>query len=468
MVTIMPSVAQGKPSILLIIYLLVVFGYTFSLGFYYLPGFLVLTLAFLLLVAFFFLPQIFDNFEPFNFSQLLKFSLLISASLSLVCYGGLQQEKGALYNLSLFLLMLCVILIFSYFFEKPKADSPILEFKILNFEFVSDFVLRISDFVNHLLKYRFWLLIAIALILRIFMVFSSPNPQIDVFDILKNGPKALLQGQNPYSQTYNKIYIDAPANYFAYSPGSILAVLPFVAIFNDPRFAMISAEILTAILIYIVGKNELLALLFLFNPRFSFVTEQSWLDPLIPFFLLLFYYLYKIKEKESLALFIFGFIAVIKQSFIFFPVFLLKIIAGNLKKWLWPTAAVILTLVPFLLWNAHDLIYNVFTRYFVTVSERIPLTHRSLTLFSFWFEQFQKDIPSLILWIIPLLFLTVVFIKQQKQNWLIFFAGITVFHFALFFFSNAAFLNFYYLISQLILLTIVIYSKESNHESQTA
>jgi len=55
--------SQNKSSILLIIYFLVVFGYTFSLGFYYLPGFLVLTLAFLLLVAFFFFPQIFDNFE---------------------------------------------------------------------------------------------------------------------------------------------------------------------------------------------------------------------------------------------------------------------------------------------------------------------------------------------------------------------------------------------------------------------
>lgn len=450
--------SSGKIAVLLIVYLLVVFGYTFSLGFYYLPGFLILTLAFLLLLTFYFLPRLFDNFQSPDFSQLLKFTLLISASLSLVCYGGLQQEKGALYNLSLFLLMLCVILVFSYFFEKPKADSFVSGFR------VPAFVRRLPDYF---LRYRFWLLIATALVLRIFMVLSSPNPQIDVFDILKNGPKALLQGQNPYSQTYNKIYADSPPSYFAYPPGILVAVFPFAAFLDDPRFLFILAEILSAIVIYSILKKargnemaEIIPLIFLFNLRWSLVLEQSWIDSLAVFVFAAILFVQTQKHLQRLILPLATFLITAKQSFVILPLLVIKGFGLKIRESLISLALIAAIILPFFFWGPNDFVKRTITDYFAAFSQRIPLSHRSLSFNSLWFEQAKTDLPNAALIIVSLLFTTMVLLKQKKGGSQFILAS-TLLYFGIFMLSKMAFLNFYYFIAQMLLLTIVALLSES-------
>jgi len=449
--------SQNKSSILLIIYFLVVFGYTFSLGFYYLPGFLVLTLAFLLLVAFFFFPQIFDNFELLDFSQLLKFTLLISASLSLVCYGGLQQEKGALYNISLFLLMLSVLGVLSYFFS----------FNHLNFGFDLKFGFCHLNFSELFLKYRFPLLIIISLILRILIVTSSPNPQIDVFDILKNGPKALLQGQNPYSQTYNKIYVDSPSSYFAYPPGILLSVLPFTAFLGDPRYLFIFAEILSAIMIYSILKKakadkmaEIIPLIFLFNLRWSLVLEQSWIDSLAVFVFAAILFFQTQKQLQGLILPLTTFLITVKQSFIILPLLIIKSFGLKIREIIVSLALISAITLPFFLWGPNDFVKRTITDYFAAFSQRIPLSHRSLSFNSLWFEQTKTNLSNAGLIIVSLLFATAVLLKQKKGGSQFILAS-TLLYFGIFMFSKTAFLNFYYFIAQMLLLTIVALLSES-------
>lgn len=463
MIIVMLSDQQNNNvSILLIIYFLVVFGYTFSLGFYYLPGFLALTLAFLLLLAFYFLPRLFDNFQVSDFSQLLKFTLLISASLSLVAYGGLQQEKGALYNISLFLLMICVLGVLSYFWSLENWKLG----------FTWDLGFGHWDFLNFLKQYRFPLLILISLALRIFMVLSSPNPQIDVFDILKNGPKALLQGQNPYSQTYNKIYTDAPVSYFAYPPGILFSVFPFTAFLGDPRYLFILAEILSAIIIYSVLKKangdklaEIIPLIFLFNLRWSLVLEQSWIDTLAVFVFAAILFIQTQKQLQRLTLPLTVFLITIKQSFIILPFLVIKSFGLRIREILVSLALISTIVFPFFLWGPNDFIKRTITDYFAAFSQRIPLSHRSLSFNSLWFEQTKTDLPNPLLIIVSLLFSTTVFLKQKKGGGQFILAS-TLLYFGIFMFSKMAFLNFYYFIAQMLLLTIVALLSESTTKEE--
>lgn len=430
---------------LLLIYFLVTFGYSFSLGFYHLPSFILLIIAFLLLSLFYFFPTLFKNFQVQNPQPIFTFAIILSIALSLVAYGGLYQAKGTLFNLSLLLLAVSLLLSLIYLFQPP--NSPTSKSPISSNIFQYPLTL--------LLKYRFLIFLTIAFLLRLFMLISSPNPQIDVFDILKNGPRALTQGKNPYSMTFNKIYTDAPANYFAYTPGALVFTAPASILLDDPRFAMIMAEIGSAVLLFFILGSELIPILFLFSPRALFVIEQSWLDPLVSFLLILCFYLYMKSKKPNLASFIFGGIVTIKQSFIFLPLFLIKILKLDVKKWLWVGFSALLIILPFFLWNPTGFMDKVVNRYFVTVSERQALTHRSLTVYSFWFEQFQKDLPSALLVVFWVVLLVVILLKQKK-GWSQFFLSTTLFYFGLFLFSNAAFLNFYYFIGQLLLINIAL------------
>lgn len=431
---------SSQAVLLLLIYFLVTFGYTFSLGFYYLSGFILLVLAFLLLAFFYFSPRLFENFKVENPQPIFAFGAVLSIALSLVAYGGLYQTKGALFNLSLLLLAFALLISLTYLFQPPAFNAPALSF---------------------LFKNRFFIFLAIAFLLRLFMLISSPNPAIDVFDILKNGPKALLAGQNPYSVTFNKIYTDAPPDYFAYPPGALIYTIPFSLILNDPRYVFVLAELLTAFLIFSLTRSEFLSIFWLFTPRSLFMLEQSWLDSLISSLLLLVFYLWVKLKKETLALVILGSLMTVKQSLILLPLLAFKQIGFKLKHWLIIGVSVSLIILPFLVWNPADFINKTVTKYFEILGQRQALLQHSLTLNSFWLEQFQKDLPnSFLVTAVSILLLAV--LLKQKKGWPQFFLATTLFYFGMFLFSKMAFLNFYYFIGQMVLTTIAVLQTEND------
>jgi hypothetical protein len=151
-------------------------------------------------------------------------------------------------------------------------------------------------------------LITIALLIRIFAVLSAPNPTIDVFHLLKDGPKMLSNFQNPYELEYPAPYgVYNPTIIFVYGPLTPFVFLPADVIFNDPRFTLVAFDIFSAFLLYKIGRRlkiaktalELIIATFLFHPLFPFMTEQSWIEPTIFFFLLLAVYL-KLKNPTSI------------------------------------------------------------------------------------------------------------------------------------------------------------------------
>lgn len=418
---------------LLLIYFLVTFGYTFSLGFYYLPGFILLILAFLLLATLYFFPKIFENFKVENPQPIFAFGAILSIALSLVAYGGLYQSKGGLFYFSLFLLAIALLLSFSYFF--PLSQSS-------------------------LLKHRFLVFLTIAFFLRLFMILSSPNPTIDVFDILKNGPKALLSGKNPYSVTFTQLYEGITADYFAYPPGILLLVTPVVWLLNDPRYIFLIAELGTAFLIYLLLRKsgeitEVLPVLFLFGPRSLFVLEQSWIDPVLVFLILLFYFLLVGKTKiKNFAYPVLGVFLTIKQTAVFFPLLLLKrlkLTTLNISAALFVT---LLTVLPFLLWNPKEFLNDTFWSYLNFPEARKSLLQNSLSIPAFLFQQFRIEPPQSVGFILSSIWLVIILFIQHK-NWSQVFLALSLFFLGFHLFNRIAFADHYYFVGNLLVLGIV-------------
>lgn len=219
------------------LYLIILAGYIFSRGFFALGSVSVLLCATLLYILYFLRNEV-SKKEFISREQL----LVVLCLFSILVYGGLYQGNSWLVYLSYFLLMLNFILGILLVY-KPAIISA---------------------------KRIFVFMLTIALSVRLFMIWSSPDPYIDVYDYLKNGVLAFVSGQNPYTVNYARYYQNVIPDYYSYLPGMIYLTMPFVLILHDPRYTFILAEFLAAYFIFKITEksknNYLYPLLFSLIP----------------------------------------------------------------------------------------------------------------------------------------------------------------------------------------------------------
>ena len=146
------------------------------------------------------------------------------------------------------------------------------------------------------------LLLLVHLGLGVWMVRSSPQPEIDVFVFQQEGPAALLRGENPYAVTFEDIYQKRKdkgdrkvygqgmaeagrTNFgFPYPPVSLFMVLPAYALAGDHRYAQAVAMTLAGAFLAYARPGQfaaLAAVLLLFTPRAFFVLGRAWSEPLV-------------------------------------------------------------------------------------------------------------------------------------------------------------------------------------------
>ena len=143
-------------------------------------------------------------------------------------------------------------------------------------------------------------LLAVHLLLGAWMIRASPSPHIDVFVFQQEGPRALLDGVNPYTITFTDIYHGTEQEKdrqvyghglseqgklkfgFPYPPLSLyFATLGYV-IAGDHRYAQLVALTLAGVFIALSSPGRLAALaavLLLFTPRAFFVLGRGWTEP---------------------------------------------------------------------------------------------------------------------------------------------------------------------------------------------
>ena len=116
------------------------------------------------------------------------------------------------------------------------------------------------------------------------MIAASPRPPIDVWYMLQAGTRGLLHGHDIYSVAWTSGIPHEVSNHFTYLPGTAVVLAPFYAIFGDVRFGLVTAIIVTSLLIGRMGRSDLapyIGCLLLIAPKADYLLEYAWIDPLL-------------------------------------------------------------------------------------------------------------------------------------------------------------------------------------------
>lgn len=203
-------------------------------------------------------------------------------------------------------------------------------------------------------RFRFIIILIVALLIRVLLLRASPAPIIDVFTFLKEAPAVLLSGHNPYAAIFSPVHAGVVNNYYTYWPASLLLELPFVWLFSDPRVLLVLCDLICAGVIYVLGKRttnaQLYSILYLFRPNATFILEQSWLASL-EVAIFLFVLLAWSKQKYVLSAVFLAILVGVKQQYLFLlPVFLIR--SSSWRQQLIVFSGTLSAIVlPFFLWD---------------------------------------------------------------------------------------------------------------------
>lgn len=395
----------------LLLILLLIFAITPTLGFFTFSSFFLLgVFAILVWIILRNPPRIRED------SHTLQWGILFILFISAYYYGGLYQNPLSKFVGQVSFFCFCIY-VFIQIYKKREIASHVF--------------------------------IIFFLLISLLTIYGSPSPTVDSFVILKEAPQKLLQGQNPYNSIYSRVYRNIEPNYFNYLPLSIIYFLPFVFLFNDPRYGLVVALLGTYILMNRLQKKNspqkyLYSSLFLFAPRSFYMIEHAYLDTLIFFLFVWGLYLYE-KGKNRLFSLIISSLFLLKQNMlILLPLYFNKIIRRkeNILLFLAPFISVVF----FFVWNPQSFIRNI-----ITVNQPNNIITKgapfqmSITIPNIVFQLFHPSshtmqivfaICALIALFIVVLVLLNKKLPVQRKIILILFFG--------YFFSYHAFFNSYY------------------------
>lgn len=417
-------------SSLLILYTLILLTYSLTKGYYRFEAVAALSICFFLTFIYSIKPHLFP-INPLNIKFISVTVLLISIILSYFFYGGIYQEKSILYNLSKYLLLIASFAALTSYFKIKNTKFP-------------------------LEKIRFLLLFFISILMQIFMVVSSPNPGIDLYYPLKEAPKMILRGENPYSASFQAVQNLEP-NIFFYFPITIFVFLPINLILDDPRYTIIFANIVSAIILFkLANKSKngklkyITPLIFLYHPFMSLIIEQAWTDFVVVSAFYCFIYFSVIKaNKAIISVFLAAIIGIKQYYLLILPLAVIfkkihrNIIAASILL-------VLLSILPFLLLSQKEFIND-------TISYHLKfstLRHDGLTLNSLIYSELGFNIPRfLALTIISAFYLY--FFKKGIKNLSAFILATTITMFAFFLINHQAYINYYIFVTSLLLLASI-------------
>jgi hypothetical protein len=126
------------------------------------------------------------------------------------------------------------------------------------------------------------LLLLAGAVLRCTAAVAAPDPNIDVYDALREGTDHLLRGDNPYTALYR--WEGAPF----YPPFPFLVALPFRAAGLDMRLANALCDLVAALALLGVAwqrgrplAGAFLAAAYLNFPRVPYMMDQAWYEPML-------------------------------------------------------------------------------------------------------------------------------------------------------------------------------------------
>jgi hypothetical protein len=317
-----------------------------------------------------------------------------------------------------------------------------------------------------------WFVLFLVLILGQWL-FSSlwileklPSPTIDVWVFSQKAAESLLRGENPYSQIYD-VRPDQPAtpvtNLYSYPPFSLLLSTVFYFLFKDVRYASLFCQLASAGFLYglcrKVNKSPyvsmLICLLFLFNPRWHYVLQQSWTEPL--FMSLLFASLFFFLSRRALLFAVAtGLFFSAKQYLLPLALLYPRFFRLRPRTWVLSFITFSAVLLPFLLISPQDFYRNV-----IQYHLNSPFRPDSLSLSVFTFKNFSWKLPG---WMPFAAFLAVLGFGSRRKDLYVFGLTASLAFFAFFWLNKQAFLNYYFFVQGLMVLTLAFMpGREEQH-----
>lgn len=331
-------------------------------------------------------------------------------------------------------------------------------------------ILALSYFVKKIpaffAKYRLAILIAIALLVRVFSIISAPNPSIDVFYILRDGPRELLNGRNPYELSYPAPYgVYIPTILFVYGPLTPFIFVPSVLIFADPRYTLPLVDLVSAFLLFKISgllkveKNisSLMIIIFLFHPLFPFMTQQAWLEPLMSLFLILAVFLFLKYPQKFFGSLPLGAMVAVKSVYLLPLLTLLVNRKSTIYQYSTLVVVPVLFSLPFLLANAP--LFLARTQVYVTdpaaIGDYFAPTHISLSISAVILKYTKIVIPTIMVAGLGLITALLTIKKSAKTLPFALLSTFLVFM-VLFMFGPFVFLHYFAFMGNILILTMML------------
>jgi len=308
-------------------------------------------------------------------------------------------------------------------------------------------------------KVWFPLVLVVNMLLGVWMIRESPDPQIDVIVVHKEAMDAFLAKRDPYRISFPNIYGADSALYYnpdmvfgdriafgyPYPPPSLILAIPGYLFFGDYRYSQLGFLLGAAALIGYLRRHmvsKLAAVVLLTTPRGFLVLEQGWTEPIPIFLVALTTFL--MVEGPLRASWAAGLMLATKQYLPFTGLAVLRSLLLDRRRWKLTLFWIVFTgaacILPFALWHP-----NAFMRSVVWLQTLEPFRTDSLS-FLIWADRNGMGRGSF-LWAVGAAIVAAVLSLFTTRNTPSGFATATALTmFAMFAFGSKAFCNYYYFV----------------------
>lgn len=192
---------------------------------------------------------------------------------------------------------------------------------------------------------------------------TSPTPRIDVWTVQQQGAFFLFEGKNPFVEVHAgdtgpRTANDVP---YVYPPMQLYVTSIAWKLFNDVRYAILAAAILLGFAVRSIatrfGGKELPAILedapalfIWFTPKFFFILEQAWVDPVQIFWCSALILVATFNRPWVTAVMV-GLVVGAKQTMLLFAGLIGLGLRFNLKQWIVAGSVSLATFAPWMIWD---------------------------------------------------------------------------------------------------------------------
>ncbi len=312
---------------------------------------------------------------------------------------------------------------------------------------------------------RFLLVMALALRMGVDVIASSPEPRIDVFQLLRSGAQALHRGENPYAVvSVPATGGPAPTVPYAYPPGSLLASWLTFEAFGDVRYAALGSVLVAGVLARATAKHlspELpalhhdgAALLMVLFPKWPMIVQRAWVDP-ISLGLLAYVGYASVRGHRMRAAVALGLAISTKQ-----PMFFFGFLAMALLRWRWRdgflcAAVAAAVCLPFALANPAAFWFANYTFH-----AALPPRPDSLSMAALLAEMGGIVVPTLVPFALAASVVALAATKLRDRSTLYFLSAALLF-LVFFTFGKQAFVNYHFFIAGLAALSMPLLSQRA-------